>query len=888
MSAILNAENATIIPVLPRASESDPPMLEGQQPVDGLGEILKWSAQAPAWQQDALRRLCAGPDIEATDEAELLTILKGEKAAEPLSDQHISQTAKASRPVTLKSVRNVENVNALAPNQMMSFSERGMTIVYGDNGSGKSGYVRILKAACRARLDRSFNILPNIYDASKSGAPTAQLIYFDGLTKQSTQWVKGTASPPVLSAISVFDTAAGNIHATGTNDIAYTPFPLLVLARLARVADSLRVKLTAEIKLLEGQTPPTVLKHECSSHTATGKLLGSLSGKTKLADVASLCAFSSEEKAELVSLRKDLADDPAAIATRCLKLAQRLEGFDAVLASVTGALDDNAVSRVLTLKREIASTTEAARADADRRFASDPLPVGLPAWETLWEAARSYAEEHVHPGQEFPQIEEGGVCVLCQRPYDEDTADRFKRFHAFVADELGKQIKAAQAALGVALTFQGDEYLKARKIAEIRDFLVQVGESDLAQKISAFLVKAAWRCRWIKRASTGASPDTAPLLAPAPSADIAALTHALREKARIMQGAVTSPERKALKERLDELADREWLGVVKDDVLKAIDLKKQIAALEALVPQTVRAKITTKSTALAKELVTDRLRDRFASEVADLGISRLRVELRQEKSEAGQARFKVCFVAKPTENVGAVLSEGELRCLAIAAFLAELETAEGSSGIVLDDPICSLDHMHREKVAQRLAREALRRQVIVFTHDVPFLSQLQQACREAGARVLMRLVSRGATPGFCHEDAPPTHRPIKDAIATVTADIKNKRYLYDTGDPRWVDCVTSFGGTLRKLWERAVEDVLSTVLTRWTHKVDTSGFIGLTILTEADHKSMRQAYGLCSVWEHYQPAAGNAPQPSFDDIAAEALRLTTWLDNIKARQKALI
>jgi wobble nucleotide-excising tRNase len=60
-----------------------------------------------------------------------------------------------------------------------------------------------------------------------------------------------------------------------------------------------------------------------------------------------------------------------------------------------------------------------------------------------------------------------------------------------------------------------------------------------------------------------------------------------------------------------------------------------------------------------------------------------------------------------------VLSEGELRCLAIAAFLAELETAEGTSGIVLDDPISSLDHVHREKIAARLAKEALSRQVLL-------------------------------------------------------------------------------------------------------------------------------------------------------------------------------
>lgn len=871
----------------PTPAEGQPAATQDSASFDGLDEILKWSVKAPAWQQDALRRLCAGPDLEVGDEADLLSIMKGEKTPEPLSEHHIKRKAKASQAISLKSVRNLENVNALAPKQVLSFSEKGMTIVYGDNGSGKSGYVRILKSACRARLERAFNILPNIYGASAGGLPTATLTYLEGTTKQSSQWSTELTNPPALSAISVFDSASGNIHVTGTNEIAYTPFPLLVLARLARVADSLRAKLNAEVKLLAEKIPPTVIKHECSRHTSVGKLLLSLGNRTDPANVERLCILSGREKDELGGLKRDLADDPAAIATRSTKLAQRLEGFDAILVSVTLALEVGAVAKALELKHEIDSATEAARSEAERRFAADPLPIGLPAWETLWEAAATYAEEHAHPGQPFPQTADDSVCVLCQRPHDEESAGRLTRFQAFVADELGKQIKTAQAALNAALEFEGSEYLKPRKIAEIRDYLEQIGEAVLARKISCFLVRAAWRHRWVRRAGGGASTDAAPMLTPPPTTEIAAVVHALRDKARIMQGTVTSPERKALQGRLDELTDREWLAVVKVDVLKAIELKRQIAALEALAPQTARAKITTKATSLAKGLVTDRLRDRFASEVKDLGISRLRVELRQEKSEAGQPRFRVSLSDKPGENVGAVLSEGELRCLAIAAFLAELETAEGDSGIVLDDPICSLDHIHREKVAQRLAQEALRRQVIVFTHDVPFLSQLQQACRGAGASLLMRLISRGATPGFCHEDAPPTHRPVRDAVAAVARDIESRRHLYNTGHPSWVECVTGFGGTLRKLWERAVEEAVSTVLTRWTHKVDTKGFIGLTVLTAEDHQMMRKAYGLCSIWEHFQPAAGNAPQPSVDEIACEAAKLANWIDDIKARQKAV-
>ena len=67
-----------------------------QTTADGLNEVLSWSADLPAWQKDALRRLCAGPDLQANDDKELLEVLKGEKTPEPLSDQHIKKKTSTS------------------------------------------------------------------------------------------------------------------------------------------------------------------------------------------------------------------------------------------------------------------------------------------------------------------------------------------------------------------------------------------------------------------------------------------------------------------------------------------------------------------------------------------------------------------------------------------------------------------------------------------------------------------------------------------------------------------------------------------------------------------------------------------------------------------------
>src|SRR5271165_1177865 len=134
--------------------------------------------------------------------------------------------------------------------------------------------------------------------------------------------------------------------------------------------------------------------------------------------------------------------------------------------------------------------------------------------------------------QAFPQLGEGKVCVLCQRPHEPTSADRFRRFQAFVADELGKQIKASQVLLDQTLAFDGAAYLLPSKIVEIREYLTNVGESVLATKIRAFLVKAAWRYRWIQRAGND-NPHAAPALGSALGPEIGAAAESLRTKARV-------------------------------------------------------------------------------------------------------------------------------------------------------------------------------------------------------------------------------------------------------------------------------------------------------------------------------------------------------------------
>ena len=56
--------------------------------------------------------------------------------------------------LTLTQVAQVKNVNALCSGQSIDFNPR-LTVIFGENATGKSGYVRILKCAAAVRTAES-------------------------------------------------------------------------------------------------------------------------------------------------------------------------------------------------------------------------------------------------------------------------------------------------------------------------------------------------------------------------------------------------------------------------------------------------------------------------------------------------------------------------------------------------------------------------------------------------------------------------------------------------------------------------------------------------------------------------------------------------------------
>ena len=92
---------------------------------------------------------------------------------------------------------------------------------------------------------------------------------------------------------------------------------------------------------------------------------------------------------------------------------------------------------------------------------------------------------------------------------------------------------------------------------------------------------------------------------------------------------------------------------------------------------------------------------------------------------------------------------------------------------------------------------------------------------------------------------------------------------------------------LRFTWERAVEDVVGEVTSRFANKVKTPGLVRLTAVTMDDCKTMRESFARCSEWLHSPGASLNPTLPSAQDMQNEIDALRAWYTSLRERQSKI-
>jgi len=859
-----------------------------------LREILQWSTARPEWQRDALRRLVTQPQIEESDVSELTTICKAAHGlaervdVTPLESKNIRSPRVQHSAVTLSSITHHNGVNALARNQKLEFGP-ALTIVYGANAAGKSGFTRILKRACRAR--GAEEILGNVLSGSLPSPPSVTISFDVGTKSQQLVWTD-QKTHEALGQVSVFDSQSAAVYLREKTDVAFRPFGLDIFDKLADLCEQVRKNLERERRELESARPNLPILSEGTAAQRALSNITSLTNPEILKELAILSETETERMKEIQKTLNDLqAEDPAKAARILTLRSQRLESVKAKLQSIQTALADSELISLFDTRDQLHQAHVTAESVKRRTFPDDLLSgTGSSLWRRLWEAARDFSTGSAYPNQNFPVTGDDARCVLCLQPLSSDASKRLDRFEEAVDSTAQRDLDRLQSRYTEGLTrFENLALFDESIMAAVEELRVE--SEDLAKTITTQFERARERKEATVRALKGGK--SLPTKLPAFGGNghsVETIQTALQTRASHLLSNKHDEIKVTLKKELNEFEARKTLENALDAVLREIERKKKIAAYELCLRDTSTAQITRKSTEVTTQAVTQQLAESFKDELRKLRFTHLEVELQPAGGVRGALFHRLVLKRAPGTDLPRVVSEGEARCLSIAAFFSELSTASDDSAVLFDDPVSSLDHEWRENVGRRLAVEAKKRQVVVFTHDIVFLLALVKFAEESSVETKHQHLRReGAGSGVSSPELPWVAMKVRNRISALKNQWQraDKEFRKGTRDEYEREALLIYG-RLRETWERGLEEVLlGGVVERYRPSVQTQQAKHLSDITAEDCKALEDGMTKCSRWlpGHDQSPAENVAVPEPEELKADIEELEEWMQTIQKRRK---
>lgn len=860
-----------------------------------LKEILAWTeTNLTPWQRDAVRRLFENQKLNDGDFDDLYAMLKSahglpdskKRQPVPLPYENPPSKAQHTQRVILKRVHDLINVNKIAPGQSLDFGE-ALTVVYGPNASGKSGYSRVLKQACRAR-DGAEKVLP---DATNSGTvqatPEATFdVEVDGQSK-SLSWKQGSSPPPELSSIAVFDSRCARSY-LAEGEAAYLPYGLDIVENLARrVFPELARRLDEEIASVNTDTGAF---SDLPAETAIGKMIAQLNENTDTRQLRQLAILTEEEQVRLIQIEGILKEgDPAATARMLRRLEMRFNELVTRIDHAVRQIDNGTVDKLKILDGQTESAARAETIAAGGLSGDQSLlhGTGGKEWRALFEAARRFSAEVAYPHHKFPKIGTGACCPLCQQVLDEASSERLRRFDEYVKQEAAETAAERRAAREESLKqIQGNSLdfgLDRATAAEIKE-----SDSALYEAIRAFQVQVEATRKWITNALQTHCWNEAPTLINDPRDALSEHAKKFAIQAKALEEASDPAKKKAAVAELLELQSRASLSSRVGPLLAIVGRMQNKAKLgRCRLALNTRA-ISEKAKDLASKATTAALSSALNDEFSKLGIQHIKTKL-LSRTQQGRTLYRLVLDLPIATKLDEILSEGEQRSIAIGSFLAELHLANHKGGIVFDDPVSSLDHHNRKSVAIRLVEEAKQRQVIVFTHDTTFLGELREAIEEHGVKHLISHLEWAVNhPGRVAEGLPWGHKSYKERLEKLGQEQRLLARNWTTY-PNEQQCMKmgELYSQLRATIERAVQDVIfNGVIVRYRNYVNLKNLGGVVGFTRTECDEVSRLVKAChdATIAHDAPSAKNSSAPDATQLGKDIAALAAVVDVIKDRR----
>lgn len=696
--------------------------VDAKEITSGRTLLIAWANQQDHWLRAMVSEV-AESQAPLTDEQveyfyNRLLVEKGLKDGEQIDTPALEEQGSGTdseQVLTLAQIKDVENVNCLASGQQLTFNPR-LTVIFGENAAGKSGYARILKGLAAVRTAESI-----LSDISKPQVkPSVSVSYWLGtdakeIAKANTIKWAGEQGVVPLTRIDVFDSRGVGVHVDGELSYVYTPSDLSLFPLIMEAIDKIKTKLEkarSEMlgtgnQFIPGFNPQSILYPKIET----------LGTSTNIEELQNLALVSDEEEASVPeqeakvnALRSDTTDASLQVAIAEKQWLLSVQKCAEAISKV----NVEAYNAALQALEQAKDTYDATGAVS---FADKAIPgFATPVWTSFIDAGESYIKSN------FPNYPEAtDSCIYCRQVLSPEARDLLKKYRDYCSDEAKKNVTSAEFVLKTIIGPISNAPLERLLEDSQKRVTESVGVGDWNQSIA----NAASRAVTAKASITAEDPLQQDVFTEWSSVVKEIEIKLANVETTIAELQTRGAERKKVfDEELKKLLclkDRIHLRTILPVILGYVD-KCRWADRAANVMSKFR-NLSTALTGLSKtaseQLLNQDFVKLFQAECEALKAPAVTLDFSGKKGQA--ARKKSIVLGHKLSDI---LSEGEQKVIALADFIAETSLRRKSSPIVFDDPVTSLDYKRLKHVVHRIYELSKFRQIIVFTHNIWFATEL--------------------------------------------------------------------------------------------------------------------------------------------------------------------
>lgn len=848
-------------------------------------DILNWSQNRPDFIRDALRRIISNSSITSNDIDELALLIKKENgdssvsiSAIPIDSTHIPITVNAGTIYPkLVSIKSPINICSLHDEGHLQFANDGLTVVYGNNGSGKSSYSRIFKKLCWSRRPH-VELKKNVFIPSSNQQQVDFLINENG-TNINFRWTENSNTHSALTSIYVFDTDCGDIYVNSENPTEYKPIGIDLLEKLIPILGSISQKLHSEITGYIVQKPNL---DESLNTTRVAQWYANLESQARN-DIDNYIQYNQtdkDRKQELFNLIN--TQNPQQNIQNLTNLKSRIQNYVQQFEIIENLFNEQNLEEVRDLRNRYESIKQAYDIATNELNGLNTIKgFGTSPWRTLWEAAKNFAHNNgMSDGENFPSMDSLQKCVLCQQELNEAAKQRMQGFSRFILNDVSTLLKSVQEKIQQKIT-----RLNSLTIPPYENF------SELSSLMSDFQNKHTELSQSINLSKTvlmdflqkgGEFDISFNPLSTAINSLIPNIDTQIEQNNQLLQN------RNIFIVEYNELTAREFLFNNKVTILRYFDEYKYKVWIDTCKSKLNTTAISKKIGELMENEAVNLQHQEFINHLSCFN-SDLASKVLLSKTRTSQGNtFQRCSFNGLSDSINSVLSEGEQKIIALSNFLAECTIDSRKNTIIFDDPVNSLDMDYRDLIATKIVDLSRDRQIIVLTHDLSFLRLLIDThkthiltdCHVIG------IDKYNGISGIVTDEIPYLAKNVQERIDSIRRILAEHDSLDLTDAHGRETKLDSARKRFRMLLERSVEELLSNkTYERFSKNVHLKkGNLSSYVVTDkSDIDFLLNLFGKYSVTEHDGGPSTISQLPNKTVIEQDIVNYSTWKDSFKSK-----